>query len=134
MNTNTNRFAVIINNDLVDKPGLVANVAAIAIGGLKCDGFIENIQDKNGIGHASILWNMPVLKSKRQRDFLKVNKLASDMGLMVSAFSKEGMTLSNSYEEYKKVITESEQLTILSMAIYGEDSLVKQAVKSLSVL
>jgi hypothetical protein len=119
---------------LVQSPGLVANAAAIVVGGLKCDGFAERILGKDGLHHSAIQWNMPILKAKRQQDFIKVGNSAKEYGLEMAVFCKEAHALSNSFDEYKKTVEENPDLTIVSIAIYGDDSAVRKAVKFLSVL
>lgn len=129
-----NRFALVVLDKLKLTPALLVNASAIAMGGLKSSGFDEPIVSKAGIPNAAIKWNVPILKAKTQKDFLKVAKIAAEHKLVISSFSEEGMSLSNSFEAYVEIVKDSEALTILAMAIYGEEDSVKTCVKFLSVL
>ncbi len=127
------RFTIIVDGWSGLSIGQLMNVSAIALGGLKSDGFAEKIYGKDLIPHSGIAFNMPILKAKRSVDFDKAIKNAMDLGLDFVVFSKEAQSLSNSFEEYKRKVENNENLSIVSMAIYGEDELVRKAVKFLSV-
>lgn len=127
------RFSIIVDGWSDLSIGQLMNVAAISVGGLKSDGFAEKIHGKNGIPHSGISFNMPILKAKKSGDFEKAIKNSKDFGLDFVVFSKEAQLMSNSFEDYKKMVQDGENLSIVSMAIYGEDEVVRKAVKFLSV-
>lgn len=127
------RFSIIVDGWNELSVGQLMNVAAIALGGLKSDGFTEKIYGKGSIPHSGISFNMPILKAKKVSDFEKAIKNAKDLNLDFVVFSREAQSLSNSFEEYKRRVETGENLSIVSMAIYGEDESVRKAVKFLSV-
>jgi Protein of unknown function (DUF2000) len=127
------RFTIIVDGWSDLSIGQLMNVAAISVGGLKSDGFEEKIYGKNQIPHSGIAFNMPILKAKKSGDFEKAIKNAQELELEFVVFSKEAQMMSNSFEEYKQKVQNGEDLSIVSMAIYGEDEAVRKAVKFLSV-
>ena len=129
----TSRFSIIVDGWSNLSVGQLMNVAAISVGGLKSSGFAEKINGVNGVPHSGILFNMPVLKAKKSGDFEKAISNAKKLNLDFVVFSKEAQIMSNTFEEYKKKVESTDSLTIVSMAIYGDDTLVRKAVKFLSV-
>lgn len=128
------RFSVIVDGWSNLPLGQLMNAASIAVGGLKSDGFGERIIDENGNPHAAIRFNMPILKAKKPSDFFKVINQAKTLSLDYVIFCREAQALSNSFENYRETVQSSKDLSIVSMAIYGDDEVVRKAVKSLSVM
>ena len=127
-----NRFAVVVDgwNDL--PIGQLMNSVAIVVGGLGSDGFDQKINGADGNFHSAIKFNMPILKAKKKTDFDKVINNAKQENLEFVVFCKEAQLMSNSFEEYKIKVQTDSFLSIISIAIYGEDERVRRSVKFLS--
>lgn len=129
----TQRIAVIVDPNL--SSGQVANAAAIATAGLRCDAFLPPIRDLSGILHTGIRWNLVILSAKSA---LHLRELVSQAVLAEASavvMSSEGLTLSNSYEQYEAMVRDfnADSLHPAALAIYGPHDLVRQLTKRCSL-
>lgn len=127
------RLAVVLQKSLAG--GRAANVAAVVVGGLKCQAFGEPVKDLDGNRHAAIKWNMPVLRAKTNGQLLKLLNAASAMGVESVAFCDEGRSMSNSFVEYISVVTshKTEHLSIVGVGLFGDDAAVRELTRQFSI-
>ncbi|MHC2071103.1 DUF2000 domain-containing protein [Bremerella sp. T1] len=128
------RLAVILHKSL--SGGSAANVAAIIAGGLKCEAFGPPIMDKGGNAHASIRWNMPILKAKTNGQLQTLmEKSTAHPGVESVAFCDEGRLLSNNFAEYHNLIQGSEpsELSLLAVGVFGSDKDVRDLTRAFSL-
>lgn len=127
------RVAVVLSPSV--EYGSAANLAAIVVGGLKCAAFIAPIADQDNNYHVSIYWNVVILKAKTGGQVKKVLLEAKLKGLEVVIFTEEGRALSNSYPIYKELVEnhKTEELNVLVVGLFGDDDVVRELTKSLSV-
>lgn len=132
--TTTKRFAVVLSKKL--SIGEAANVAAIVAGGLKCDGFSKPVRDLDGFPHAGMMWNMPVLRAKTPSQLSKLVTQAAEVHVDAVVFTEQGRTLSNSYATYRNMVESNQisELTIIGVALFGDDPTVRRLTRSFSLL
>jgi tyrosyl-tRNA synthetase len=124
------RLCVVLYKSL--EGGEAANVAAIVIGGLKCTGFDDPMQDSDSNLHAAVRWNLPVLKAKTIGQLEKLLASARELNVQAVAFTRRGQSLSNSYQQYAEMLTKSrtQDIEIIGVGLFGSDEEVKALTKS----
>ena len=127
------RFAAVINPNV--DAGAAANVVAVVIGGLQCNGFVQPIVDTDGYAHAAICWNLVVLKAKSMTQLRTLLLAAREKSIQAVAFTNCGQELSNSFSAYKDKITQSgvNDFKIVAVGLFGPDSVIRSLTKSFSI-
>lgn len=133
------RTAIIIEKNLTS--GQAASVSAICMGqaAISSEEIYDrdNLIDLNGVQHAAIRYSSVILKAGcvQLQNLLK-NIKSNSQGISIFVFTRTGLSLNNSYEQYKEIITNSkiDDLDIVGIALVGEDSLVRLVTKKFSML
>lgn len=127
------RLAAVLHKSL--SGGSAANVTAVVVGGLRCLGFTEPVNDMNGVRHAGMMWNMPVLKAKTSGQLRKLLKQAHASGIETVAFTEEGRSLSNSFDTYCELVRSrtTEDLTIVGVGLFGKDAEIRELTRQFSL-
>lgn len=130
------RTAIVVSKSLT--PGEVANATAIIMGQLaqrKPDLYGQNeLRDKNGIVHTAIAYNVVILRA-RPGQMVKFIEAVREQPLVYCAFGGAGRALSNSFDEYVKLVEDSssEQLEIVAVGAAGDDEAIRSVCQGLSV-
>lgn len=94
----------------------------------------EELYDKDGIVHAATAYNVVILRA-RPAQMTKFIENVRGMSLSYCAFGSSGRRLSNSFDEYVKLVkgSNSKALQIIAVGVTGDDESVRLACQGLSV-
>jgi len=130
------RTAIVVSKSLA--PGEVANATAIIMGQLaqrSLDLYGQNeLRDKDDVVHAAIAYNVVILRA-RPAQMTKFIDAVRGASLSYCAFGSAGRSLSNSFNEYAKLVESSntEDLQVIAAGATGDDEAIRLACQGLSV-
>jgi len=130
------RTAIVVSKSLT--PGEVANATAIIMGQLaqrNPDLYGQSeLQDKDDVVHAAIAYNVVILRA-RPAQMTKFIDAVRGASLSYCAFGSAGRRLSNSFNEYVKLVESSntEDLQVIAVGATGDDEAIRLACQGLSV-